>query len=199
MHALHATEEFTRREDWDDAPSDPPDGVGGLRRFRGKYPGVVVNPIDPEMRCRIQVMVPDVFGPNMTSWALPCLPFAGLSMGMYVVPPIGANVWIEFLHGNMDVPIWTGFWFGGFETTPKTALLTPPGPPTLVVDSLVQHSIVISDVPVLPYLPTGGVLLKSGVAYVAVDATGVRIFGASVQMNGAPDGLNIAAAGLMVT
>jgi|KBSMisStandDraft_5_1062788.scaffolds.fasta_scaffold283757_2 hypothetical protein len=200
MQGLQFTEEFTTREQWGEAPSDSPDEVPGLRRYWGKYPGVVVNPIDPEGRCRLFVQVPDVFGPNVSSWALPCLPFAGLSMGMYVVPQPGTNVWVEFLHGNPDIPIWTGFWFGSFVTTPKTALLAPPGPPKLIADTLLQHAFVISDVPVMPFLPKGGVLLKSGTgSYVAVDATGVRIFGVSVQVNGLPDGVNPLAAALAIT
>jgi hypothetical protein len=52
----------------------------------------------------------------------------------------------------------------------------------------------------MPFLPKGGVLLKSGTgSYVAVDATGVRIFGVSVQVNGLPDGVNPLAAALAIT
>jgi hypothetical protein len=70
----------------------------------------------------------------------------------------------------------------------------------MVVESLLQHAIVISDTPVLPYLPKGGILMKSGAgSYVAVDPTGVRLFGVSVQVNGLPDGLNPLAAALAIT
>ena len=196
---LHFTEEFSRREEWDDL-DEPPDQVEGIRRYWGKYQGVVVNPIDPEMRCRLLVSVTDVSGPNITSWAWPCLPYAGLSLGMYVVPMVGANVWVEFLHGNPEYPIWTGFWYGSLVDAPKITALSTPGAPQFAVESFAKHAIVISDTPVLPFLPKGGILLKSGTgSYVAVDATGVRIFGASVQINGMPDGLNPAIAALSIT
>lgn len=200
-HELHFAEEFSRRDEWDDVPSGVPDEVRGIRRYWGKYPGVVRNNIDPEMRCRLFVSVEDVWGPNFSSWALPCLPYAGLSLGMYVVPPIGANVWVEFLHGNPDIPIWTGFWFGSILDAPKTPALGTPGMPQMTVESLLKHAIVISDTPVLPYLPKGGILLKSQTSFVAIDATGVRLFGmppASVQINGTPDGMNPFAAALYV-
>jgi hypothetical protein len=200
MKSLGFTDEFSRREDWNDPSSGSPDEVDGIHRYWGKYPGVVKNTIDPEMRCRLLVSVEDVWGPNISSWALPCLPYAGLSLGMYVVPTIGANVWVEFLHGNPDYPIWTGFWFGSLFDSPKTPKLATPGTPQMVVESLLQHAIVISDTPVLPYLPKGGILMKSGAgSYVAVDPTGVRLFGVSVQVNGLPDGLNPLAAALAIT
>jgi type VI secretion system (T6SS) baseplate-like injector VgrG len=193
------TEEFVHREQRGDPSGGPPDGVGGIRRYWGKYPGIVVQPVDPEFRCRMLVSVPDVFGPNVTSWALPSLPFAGVSLGMYVIPAIGANVWVEFLHGNPEIPIWTGFWFGSLATIPKTPLTAVPGAPHLSVASLVDHAIVVSDTPVLPFLPKGGILMKSGTGtYVAVDVTGVRIFGYSVQVNGTPDGVNPLTAALTI-
>jgi hypothetical protein len=200
MKGLGFTEDFSRREDWDDIPSGAPDEVGGTRRYWGKYPGVVVNPIDPEMRCRLLVSVADVWGPNISSWALPCLPYGGLSLGMYVVPAVGANVWVEFLHGNPDYPIWSGFWFGSVAASPKTPITATPGAPIAVLESLLKHAIVISDLPVLPFLPKGGILMKSGTgSYVAIDPTGVRLFGISVQVNGTPDGVNPLTAALAIT
>ena len=56
----------------------------------------------------------------------------------------------------------------------------------------------ISDTPVLPYLPLGGVLVKSGVGYIAIDPKGVRLFGPTVVVNGTPDG-NPASAALFIT
>jgi hypothetical protein len=194
---LHVTEEFSRKEDWNDLPSGAPDGVSGIQRFWGKYPGVVMTPIDPEMRCRLLVSVPDVWGPNVSSWALPCLPYAGLSIGMYIVPPIGANVWVEFLHGNPDVPIWSGFWFGSVLDAPKTPALGTPGAPVFGIETILKHAVIISDTPVPPFLLKGGILLRSGASYIAIEPTGVRIFGIppqGVQVNGTPEGVPLSAA-----
>src|SRR5208337_3789347 len=77
----------------------------------GKYRGTVINNVDPEQRGRIQAIVPTVSGLLPTSWALPCVPVAGQQSGIFIVPQIGASVWIEFEQGNPDLPIWTGgFW-----------------------------------------------------------------------------------------
>jgi len=78
----------------------------------GKHRGTVVNNVDPQGIGRIQVSVPDV--PGAGSFAMPSLPYAGSGVGFMFIPPIGANVWVEFEAGNPDLPIWTGcFWGAG--------------------------------------------------------------------------------------
>ena len=60
-------------------------------------------------------MVPDVLGLVPSTWAEPCVPLAGPTgppMGVYLVPPIGAGVWVEFEHGDPDYPIWVGLPLG---------------------------------------------------------------------------------------
>jgi uncharacterized protein involved in type VI secretion and phage assembly len=79
-------------------------------QYFGKYRGLVVDNADPDNRARIKVHVPSVTGPDEVShWAEPCLPFGGLAdQGLFMVPEIGAQVWIEFEEGNVSKPIWTG-------------------------------------------------------------------------------------------
>ena len=50
-------------------------------KYYGKYRGTVVNNVDPMQIGRIQAIVPDVSGPVPTSWAMPCLPGAGINTG----------------------------------------------------------------------------------------------------------------------
>ena len=50
-------------------------------RHYGKFRGVVINNLDPMQMGRLQVQVPDVFGPALSSWAMPCVPFAGKNVG----------------------------------------------------------------------------------------------------------------------
>jgi len=76
--------------------------------FWGKYRGVVVNVDDPLGLGRVQAMVPDVLGAETSQWALPALPFAGLAHGLFLIPEIGDQVWIEFEKGDSNAPIWTG-------------------------------------------------------------------------------------------
>lgn len=84
------------------------------RQFYGKYRGVVRDNRDPQQRGRIRALVPDVFGEDLSGWALPCTPYAGKNVGLFLVPPQDASVWIEFEHGDPEYPVWSGcFWAEG--------------------------------------------------------------------------------------
>ena len=83
-----------------------------MTQFFGKYRGKVENNIDPMMLGRVQVSVPAVLGSGQLSWAMPCAPFAGPGVGLFTVPPVGANVWVEFEAGDPDYPIWSGCFWG---------------------------------------------------------------------------------------
>jgi hypothetical protein len=90
------------------------DGATGGELFFGKYRGKVENNIDPLQQGRIQVSVPAVLGEGTMSWAMPCVPFAGEQVGLFLIPPAGANVWVEFEGGDTEAPIWSGcFWNTG--------------------------------------------------------------------------------------
>lgn len=83
-----------------------------MSEFFGKYRGVVANNIDPQLMGRLQVSVPAVLGQGRLSWAMPCVPYAGSGVGFFAIPPIGANIWVEFEGGNPDYPIWSGCFWG---------------------------------------------------------------------------------------
>jgi len=94
-----------------------------MSQFFGKYRGRVENNIDPQGQGRVQVSCPAVLGEGSLSWAMPCAPYGGSGVGLFAVPPVGANVWVEFEAGNPDYPIWSGcFW--GLGESPAT----PPLP-----------------------------------------------------------------------
>ncbi len=95
-----------------------------MPQFFGKYRGTVSNNVDPMQMARIQAYVPAIGGDNL-GWALPCAPFAGPDMGLVTVPPVGANVWIEFESGDVNYPIWSGCFWGAGEL-PSEAIVSPP-------------------------------------------------------------------------
>jgi uncharacterized protein involved in type VI secretion and phage assembly len=141
-------------------------------RYYGKYRGTVVNNIDPMQMGRLTVQVPDVKGLIPSTWAMPCFPISGKQMGAYMIPQIGAGVWVEFEQGDPDFPIWSGCWYGSAAEVPALALAGIPVSPNIVIQTAAQNAIVISDVPG----PTGGIMLKSTTgATLIVNDTGIYI------------------------
>ncbi|MGB7547948.1 MAG: phage baseplate assembly protein V [Terracidiphilus sp.] len=155
-----------------------------MSNFYGKYRGSVVNNVDPMNIGRLMVQVPDVSNVIPSTWAMPCLPFAGIQNGFFAMPAIGAGVWVEFEQGNPDYPIWSGCFFGSAAETPALALATPPGLQAVVIQTVGQNTLMISDTPG----PTGGILLKTAAgAMISISDTGIIISngqGATIAMTG---------------
>ncbi len=167
-----------------------PDTMQGERslRYYGKYRGTVINNLDPEQRGRIMAMVPDVLGLTPSSWAMPCVPAAGIQAGVFIVPPLQSGVWIEFEQGDPEYPIWTGGFWGVSSEVPALALAPPAVPPgqNIVLQTTSQNTFILSDS--VPTPATGGIVLKnrSG-AMIVVNDTGIYLDngkGASIKMVG---------------
>lgn len=156
----------------------------GGKRYFGKYRGSVVNNVDPMQLGRIQASVPDVSGVLLTTWALPCLPVAGMQTGVFTVPIIGAGVWIEFEQGDIDYPIWVGGFFGSASEVPSLAKSAPPGVPAVTIQTPLGHGLTISDVPGT----TGGILIRAASgASIAINDVGIVIsngHGAAITLQG---------------
>ncbi|MFG2226862.1 phage baseplate assembly protein V [Streptomyces sp. NPDC048644] len=154
-------------------------------RFLGKFRGRVTANDDPMGIGRLMVQVPDVLGDTPSTWAMPCFPFTGeqqFPAGQYVVPSVGAGVWVEFEQGDPSFPVWTGCWYGSRAELPEDARTDPATSHPVVIQTPKKHKIVMSDV------PANGILLEApGGAYVKIDATGVHInngHGASISLVG---------------
>jgi hypothetical protein len=158
------------------------------RRFYGKYRGLVVDNVDLAPIGRVLVQVPAVLGENASSWAMPCVPAAGIQSGCYIVPPIGSKVWVEFEQGDPDYPIWTGGFWCLMADVPALATAPPAIPPgqNIVLQTTGQNMIVVSDAPPTP--ASGGIVLKSTTgAMIVVNDTGIYISngkGAMITMIG---------------
>ncbi|HEX6740516.1 MAG TPA: phage baseplate assembly protein V [Sphingomicrobium sp.] len=157
--------------------------------FLGKYRATVYLNEDPEKRGRLQLMIPDVLGMTPSTWAEACSPLAGPTgppMGVYMVPPIGAGVWAEFERGDINYPIWTGCRWGAQSDIPPMALTGLPAAPNIVMQTLAQHCLMLSDSPPTP--ATGGIVLKSTTnAMIVVNDSGIYITngkGASINLVG---------------
>ena len=141
-------------------------------RYYGKYRGMVLNNVDPLQQGRLQVQVPDVSGLIPASWAMPCVPIAGIQNGMFALPIIGSGVWVEFEQGNPDYPIWVGCFWGSAAEVPALARATPPALSAITLQTPLHNGLTISDLPG----PTGGIMLKSTTgAMLIVNDTGIYI------------------------
>ena len=143
-----------------------------VTKYYGKYRASVINNVDPMMKGRIQVQVADVHGLTPSSWAMPCVPVAGQQSGVWAVPAVGAGVWVEFEQGDPDHPVWTGGFWGSVAEVPALAQAGLPASPSIVLQTLGQTSLSLSDAPGA----VGGILLKtrSG-ASIAVNDQGIFI------------------------
>ena len=159
--------------------------------FYGKYRGTVINNIDPLLIGRIQAIVPDVSGLLPSSWAMPCVPVAGINMGVFTVPPIGAGVWMEFERGDPDYPIWVGGYWGSAAETPKLSNMVLPGVAGITLQTTLKNGIVISDG------PAGGILIQTTLgAFILVSDLGITISngkGAIITMLGPTTDINATA------
>lgn len=66
------------------------------------YPAVVVDRNDPQIRKRVRVTCPALYG-TTPMWAEACLPSASSP-----VPDVGEQVWIALVADNKKVPVWLG-------------------------------------------------------------------------------------------
>lgn len=155
-----------------------------MEDFYGKYRATVINNVDPMQMGRLMVEVPDVSSIIPSTWAMPCVPFAGVLSGMYAVPAIGSGVWVEFEQGDPDYPIWVGCFWGSAVEVPALALAAAPALQNVVIQTTGQNALMISDVPG----PTGGILLMSSSgAMISISDVGITISngqGATIMMTG---------------
>jgi uncharacterized protein involved in type VI secretion and phage assembly len=163
------------------------------RALYGKYRATVINNVDPMQIGRIQAMVPDVSGFIPSTWAMPCVPVAGINTGVFTVPMIGSGVWIEFERGDPDYPIWVGGYWGTAAEVPLLAHMVPPAIPGITIQTPLKNGLVISDVPG----PTGGILMQTTTgAMISVSDIGIIISngkGAIINMTGPTVDVNLGA------
>lgn len=148
------------------------------QKFYGKYRGTVIMNEDPLQIGRIMALVPDVSNVMPTSWAMPCLPGIGIQYGVCVIPPLGAGVWIEFEQGDPDYPIWTGGFWGSAAEVPALVRARLPVSPGIVMQTVAQNTIAITDVP-------PQILIKVGGSTIMVRADGISVVAPSITINGA--------------
>ncbi|HXO43188.1 MAG TPA: phage baseplate assembly protein V, partial [Thermoanaerobaculia bacterium] len=165
------------------SPPCPPCAVQtphGLR-FLGKYRGTVSDNVDPLALGRILAVVPALPG-MVINWANPCVPYAGPLAGLFALPPITANVWIEFEAGDPSFPIWSGCFWEELEI-PVALDLMPEDPSLVKVFRTQCCTLIFNDTP-----GEGGITLQVTDPAVEVPAT-LTFNSAGVAINCGPSNL----------
>ena len=108
------------------------------RKLFGKYRGRVEDNADPHGLSRVQVSSPAALGAAARAWAMPCVPYAEPGVGLSMLPPVGADVWVEFEEGDARRPIWTGFLW-------DSPVAPPPAADDLILTTRGGHRLVLSD------------------------------------------------------
>ncbi|UTA53067.1 phage baseplate assembly protein V [Lysobacter soli] len=116
------------------------------QRQYGKFRGVVVDNIDPLQLGRVLVQVPRVFDGD-ARWAMPCVPVAGHQSGLFLLPPVGAPVWVEFEQGDAELPIWVGGYWVDAAELPSFAHAGQAVAPAVLLQTPGRNALTVSDMP----------------------------------------------------
>lgn len=82
-------------------------GLEYFGRYYSTYRGFVVDNNDENRMNRVRVIVPSLT-PNdkVGIWALPGDSWGGNNYGVQLLPQVGDMVMVQFVHGDLDYPIW---------------------------------------------------------------------------------------------
>jgi uncharacterized protein involved in type VI secretion and phage assembly len=156
-----------------------------LHKYYGKYRGTVTE-VD-ETTMRIKAKVPAVLGTQPTSWALPCVPYAGNQLGFAFLPEKGAGVWIEFERGDVSMPIWTGcYWHEGeypSDAKPDVKVLITASKHKVVFDDNTPQIVISDDAGNKITLDSNGVLIERGGKKVLVSSSKVDVNDGAMEVN----------------
>lgn len=169
-------------------------------RFFGIWRGVVTNVNDPEGLGRVRAKVHELFGDDEeTDWASYCAPFGGGGAGWFTLPsPVtagaeqpqaGDGVWIMFEAGDINRPVWVGFWYSKIDPPPEGAdkdvhvFRTRSGHRVAFCDKAGEEHIKVTD------KAGNSVLLDSTTGAVTVHASKVIVDAGQVELAGAGGGV----------
>lgn len=86
----------------------------------GFFRGVVQNNKDPLNQRRLQVLVPQSTGSEVTDWVWPVEPH-GIHTSL---PTVGQGVWVSYISGDSEYPVWIGS-FGKHQESSKPYFISP--------------------------------------------------------------------------
>jgi hypothetical protein len=95
----------------------------GVRRYFGVYEGTVIETEDPSGKWRVRLSIPGIA--DKSAWAKPfgTLGGGGPQRGGWVVPDVGADVYVVFLNGDPERPLYAP---AGFSDAPDGSEMPVP-------------------------------------------------------------------------
>jgi hypothetical protein len=111
--------------------------VDSVKRLYGVYRGVVKSNNDPQNQRRLKLQV-QTTGAEVTDWAWPVEP----SSIHTEVPVIGQGVWVSYVGGDPEYPVWHGS-FGKNQGTNKQVFIKPLAN-SVSLTGLTAHIIVLN-------------------------------------------------------
>jgi phage protein D/phage baseplate assembly protein gpV len=93
-------------------------GGDGGARIPGVVIGIVTNNDDPEDLGRVKLQYPWLSDDAESHWARVCAPGAGPDTGLVMLPAVGDEVLVAFVHGDMSYPIVLGGLWNGRDMPP---------------------------------------------------------------------------------
>lgn len=153
-------------------------------RFYGKYRGTVTDVDASTMRIKAQV--PAVLGDIPSGWCMPCVPYAGPSVGFAMLPDVGSGVWIEFEGGDVSYPIWVGgYWRSGevpSQAAATTRLIVSQSGALTFDDN--ASSVTLADTAGDSLTLTGGAsTIASQMGKIVADASGVSVNDGALEVS----------------
>jgi hypothetical protein len=130
---------------------DSDTNVSVNNKFFGKYPGEVLEntlPKESETKGDLCVQVSSLFEdhPDEKGQRRPLKVVAKPNFlpGFFFIPEVGDRVWVEFVAGDINCPIWTGVWYPK-ESAPKTLDGEEPSYSQSVIRTASGHVIQLDD------------------------------------------------------
>lgn len=157
------------------------------RRFFGKYRGKVTSIGENRKDLGIiTVEVPEIFRDIDIPLVKPVIPFAGKNCGFGALPKKDDVIWIEFEAGNLNKPIWTGFWWAEGEEPDAVdwdtvALVSRTGHKLILDDKMETISLVHSKGPKIN-LTEKEISFNIGKTKMVISDSGVSINGTMFEV-----------------